>query len=385
MSTKRRAPYRDTVNDLWLASVYLGRDPQTGKKIEKKVSSKTYEGCLEKLEELERKVSTGHVIAVAKKDRVTVDRWVESCLEREKGKLGPNTYTTYLSASRHIRTRLANVQVEKVTALHVDRLFTQLEDDGVGRRTQQKVYLLLNKYMKRAEALELIGHNPLRKVPRPSLDRSKKLAKPVWTVEHVRAFLAAASTHDLAALFVLAVATGMRQSELFGLRWECVDLDRAFLRVEYSLHEVPLAIAGEIDPKVGHSGLMLLPPKTESSRRSIALPVLALEALKAHKEKTKHLGTAFVFTGAEGAPLRSQNFTKRIWTPLLDGAQVPALPFKQLRHTCLTLLAEAGVSVKAAQALAGHQTSALTAEVYQQATQRLARQAADAMDRLLGS
>lgn len=384
MSTKRRAPWKDTVNDIWLASVYLGRDPDTGKRIEKRVSSKSYETCLEKLEALERKVSTGQTIAVAKKDRVTVDDWVAQCLEREKGKIGPNTFVTYRSVVAHIRTRLQNVTVEKVNALHVDRLFSQLEDEGVGRRTQQKVYLLLNKYLKRAESLELIGQNPMKKVPRPTLDRSKRLPRLVWTAEHVKAFLAAASTHDMAALFVVAVATGMRQSELFGLRWEYVELERGTLRVEYSLHEVPLALAGKIDPRVGHSGLMLLPPKTESSRRTIALPVLALDALRAHREKTKGLPSSFVFTGAEGAPLRSQNFSKRVWRPLLENAALPWLPFKQLRHTCLTLLAEAGVPVKAAQALAGHQTSAITAEIYQQATARLARQAADAMDLMLG-
>jgi integrase len=123
------------------------------------------------------------------------------------------------------------------------------------------------------------------------------------------------------------------------------------------------------------------PPKTETSRRTIALSQLALEALRQHRAQTT--SKLFVFTTKAGEPIRSRWF-RDVWNALLVECSAPPLPVKQLRPTCLTLLAEGGVSQRAAQSLAGHSTQALTADVYQQATARLARQAADAMDRMLG-
>ncbi len=91
-------------------------------------------------------------------------------------------------------------------------------------------------------------------------------------VDQTRRLLAAAAGDPLEALFVLALTTGMRQSELLGLKWEDVDLANGSLRVRRALQRVP------------GQGFVETEPKSATSRRQITLTPLGLAALKRHRE-----------------------------------------------------------------------------------------------------
>jgi len=86
----------------------------------------------------------------------------------------------------------------------------------------------------------------------------------------VAKLLAAAKSHRLGAMIVLAIVTGMRQGELFALRWTDVELPRRTLSVVRSTQEV----SGEIT---------FVEPKTASSRRRITVPRIAVDAPKKPK------------------------------------------------------------------------------------------------------
>src|SRR3569833_1957722 len=87
-----------------------------------------------------------------------------------------------------------------------------------------------------------------------------------------RAVLAAANNKPPCALYVLALCHGLRRGELLGLRRVDVDLEAGTLEVVHALQRV----GGE---------LCFVPPKTEDSERTIPLPDLCIEALKAHRER----------------------------------------------------------------------------------------------------
>jgi integrase len=90
--------------------------------------------------------------------------------------------------------------------------------------------------------------------------------------DQVRLFLEAAKGERLEALYVLALATGMRQGELLGLPWRYVDLKKGVLRVRQSL-------------TLSKGGYAFSRPKTEASRRNLELRPEAIEALKAHRKR----------------------------------------------------------------------------------------------------
>jgi len=184
----------------------------------------------------------------------------------------------------------------------------------------------------------------------------------------------------LGALYALAITTGLRQGELFGLRWEDVDLEAGRLSVRQTL----------TTPKGGRK---LGPPKRSKSRRSVKLTAGAVKALKAHRERQlderEKLAELwqdydFVFATQVGTPLNRHNFFRRCFKPLLEEAGLPrSVRFHDLRHTCATLLLSKNVNPKIVQELLGHANISQTMDTYSHMLPDMQERAASAMDEIL--
>jgi integrase len=189
----------------------------------------------------------------------------------------------------------------------------------------------------------------------------------------VHLLIEAAQGHRLAALLVLAVATGARQGELFGLQWRDVDLEAGALTIQRTLVEV----GGRIE--IGE-------PKTARSRRRIDLPTYAVEALREHRRRQPAIPhpTMLIFTDTEGKPLRRSNFIRRVWHPLLVSAGLPKVKFHSLRHSHVTMLLAAGGNLKAVSERVGHSRTSMTADVYAHAVTGMQGGLVSTLDRLFG-
>jgi integrase len=169
------------------------------------------------------------------------------------------------------------------------------------------------------------------RVPRTEID--------VLSGEQVRALLQAAKPGRQYALFVLAIGTGMRMGESFGLQWKNADLNSATLQVCNTLMELK-------------GKLTLTEPKTAKSRRQIDLPKTAVEALKAHRAKMEAEGfgdVEWIFCSTTGTPLRRSHFHANVFKPLLEAAGLAPIRFHDLRHSSASLLLAAGVHPKIVQ------------------------------------
>jgi integrase len=170
----------------------------------------------------------------------------------------------------------------------------------------------------------------------------------------------------LEALYVLAITTGMREGELFGLRWADVNLTTRSLHLVKQL-------------------------KTKSSRRQVLLPRIAFEALTAHQARQAaeraHAGAAWedhglVFTNTLGRPLHPRNFLLRDFYPLLERAGLPRMRFHDLRHSAATLLLELGIHPKVVSEMLGHSQIGITLDLYSHVTATMQQQAVTALDDL---
>ena len=92
-------------------------------------------------------------------------------------------------------------------------------------------------------------------------------------------------------------------------------------------------------------------------------------------------GLAFVSSNAK--PLDAQNIVNRFYKPLLKRASLPPIRFHDLRHSCLSLLAQRGEPIRDLQALAGHATAAFTLQRYTHHYEASAKRTADAMGDIL--
>ena len=187
-------------------------------------------------------------------------------------------------------------------------------------------------------------------------------------------FLKVAEEHRLYAIFNVAIATGMRLGELFGLQWPDVDLKAGVIMVKRALVEV-------------HGRLHLLEPKTARSRRRIDLPQVSIAALEKHRAAMVQNGwgdVPWVFCDSRGGPLRRSHFHKNVFKPLLVKADLPDIRFHDLRHTSATLLLSAGVHPKVVQERLGHSQISVTLDTYSHVLPTLQREAAGKLDQMLG-
>ena len=201
-------------------------------------------------------------------------------------------------------------------------------------------------------------------------------AMTVLTREQAAKLLQAARDDELEALFVLAVTTGMRLGELCGLRWRSVDLDRRALSVERSL-------------TVHGQGATLTEPKSSASRRRVSLPVIAVDALRRHREVTQTRTASsdpefrdLVFTRAKGRPLDPRSLTTKRFGALLERAGLPHIRFHDLRHTAATLLLGEGESPKVVSSMLGHASIGITLDLYSHVSDAMTDRASATMDRL---
>lgn len=264
---------------------------------------------------------------------------------------------------KHIEPQLGSVALGKITKELVSSYFAQLK---VGSRTRQQVYHILRASLANAVESDVLALNPVGRAPRHSYKQFRSL-----TQEEARRLLDAAKTSKHFMLVYLALATGMRQGELFALRWESVDFENRFLSVTNTLTRRKGEVA-------------LRPPKGRRMRR-VELTDQDIELLHRHRENQNGKGfEEWVFTDTEGNPLHRHNFRHRDWHEIVKAAGLLPLRFHDLRHTAATLSLAAGVPVKVVQERLGHASAKMTLDVYAKAVPSIQRGAADQMTGILG-
>lgn len=222
----------------------------------------------------------------------------------------------------------------------------------------------------------LVERNVAKLANPPRLTR--KPVRPL-TAAQARILIEHCADDRLGSLFALAIATGMRQGELFGLRWEDVDWGRKTVSVRGALQRVD-------------GRPTFVEPKTERSRRTIPLPALALDTLRTQQARQDELRLlagdrwqewGLVFTSSRGTPLDPSNANARLRT-LLETTGLPRQRFHDPRHCSASLLLEGGVGMRAIMGRLGHSQIGLTMNTYAHLSAELERDAADALDRVLG-
>jgi integrase len=218
---------------------------------------------------------------------------------------------------------------------------------------------------------KLIVHNPMEGIPAP---REQQRTPTFLERDELLRFLDAAKGDPYEVFYVVAVTSGLRLGELGGLRWRDVDFRRAQIQVERQLDDRTREIA---------------PLKTEHSRRAVPLPKVALDALRAHRDRIGAIphGDRLVFLSPEETPIRASNLRRRSFKPILKRAGLAEknLRLHDLRHTMATLLADQGAPLTAIQRRLGHGSVAVTAKIYTHLSDRGAREAANLLDAVLGA
>jgi integrase len=256
-----------------------------------------------------------------------------------------------------------------LTPAHVQTLHAARFDAGYALSTRRHIHVTLGKALKQAVRWRYLSASPAANAEVPKADVAlldyEDLPDPEMGVLQecqAKRFLTTARERDPRhwALYVLALATGMRQGEILGLPWTRLDLTRRLVRVRQTLVLV-------------QGGFEFGRPKTKASRRDVELRSEVAEALRLHrkyqlKERMRLGGVpedrGLVFSSTIGTPIRNQNLHRRSFKPLLEEAGLPDIRFHDLRHTFASIALSKGANINAVSKMLGHSSVRITLDVY---------------------
>lgn len=288
--------------------------------------------------------------------------WLERCDDAGLERSTRDAYRQHVDL--HIVPFIGARKLTQITTPTVHAFADELAKANRSGAMIKRVLRSLGAIFGEARRRGLAATNPVAdaRVRVPEKRRSKRVIIP--TKAELRKIIAnAAGKHR--AFIIAALFTGLRASELRGLRWNNVNLKDGILSVR------------ERVDAWGDAG----PPKSHAGERTVPLAPMAVKALKEHRLATPNGPEGLVFPSAEGTPINHQNIIKRIWRPLLIKAElftldkarsdddgqpikVPRYTFHSLRHAAASLFIEQGLTPKRIQTLMGHSSITVTFDTY---------------------
>lgn len=319
---------------------------------------------------------------------LVIDRWLATKVD-----LRANSVKDYTQTAARLKKGLGGHHIKALTDAHIQAWVNAERRAGRAASTLTKMKAILHQILAYAESRGHITRNVARLVNVP---KKEQLDPDVYDRAQVERLLSEARTPNRAGvtgrppsdwycLLAVHAMTGMRPSELLGLKWQDVRWNESAIYAQRSL-EWP---SGQAEPA-------LAPMKNAYSRRQIPVPSWVLDALHTHRvgqdalkaqlgEGYDDWGLVFAMTNGTriGQPLREQ-MAARAFEQLRQAAGLPAMRWYNLRHSYATMLLDAGVPLHVVSGLLGHASVKITADLYGARAKRNTEVAAGYIARVLG-
>lgn len=304
-----------------------------------------------------------------------LEEWLGLCAVRG---LRRNTVAGYRRVlGLYVSAELAARDLRAIRAREINRMYQQLltsgrryGSGGLSAATVRQLHTLLQKALSDAVRLELLDRNPALAADPPSRRAARAPAFAIWSPAELRAFLDAVRTDEHYAALHLAAFTGLRRSELLGLRWRDLDLGAGQLQV------VQTVVLVDWKAEFG-------PPKTDRSRRLVALDRNTVEVLHQYRRSVESACGAkvlnpngLIFAEQDGSPIHPAMFAYH-FQRLIKRAGVPRIRFHDLRHSHASHALAAGVHPKIVSERLGHSSISITLDLYSHTLPGLQREAAE--------
>ena len=367
----------------WQGRYTEGFDPGTGKQIQRSITGKTQKEVAQKLKQVTLDIDNGVYHAPCK---LTLAQWLEIWSKTYLGGVKPRTAHIYKSDIRlHILPALGAVRLEALNAPMIQAFYNALGEpseqnpEGLSAKTVKNVHGVLHKALQQAVLIGYLRYNPADACILPRIERKK--IKPFDDAQ-ITAFLTAIQGNRFETLFILTLFTGMREGEVLGLTWDCVDLERGVIVVNKQLQK----------ERRGKGEYHLVTTKNGKSRQITAAPFVVdlLKKQRRLQESQKRLAgeawenSGLVFTNEMGHHLSAQTVYLH-FKKLAGQAGFPSARFHDLRHFYAVASLQSGDDIKTVQENLGHHTAAFTLDVYGHVTEQMRRSSADRMQRFIES
>ena len=359
-------------------------------------------------------------------ERITFANFVKQWKENYAIKnLAPYTLKTYEDALRdNFYPVIGNMKLSKITSVNIQNVVNSMVRKGAAPATVHRAFYVVSGILQKAYKWGLVQENVAKRCELPKVTQ-KEIH--YWTAEQAQEFLKALTLtyhHTVKGkervlgssgktytvddytrsytisrvwreFFNLELHTGMRRGELCGLRWCDIDLKNKTVSVNQVLSKV-------------NAGYIVKEPKTESSKRTIAVSQAVIDSLKGwkklQKEECLRMGEIwqgergdnydqnYVFTRTDGSgkPIYPDSVGEKFHKIIRAyngeyGGKLPDINFHGTRHTSATLLIAEGVDVVEVSHRLGHSKTSTTEDIYAHQLKEVDEHAANVLDNVLGT
>ncbi len=374
MNARGSGTIRQRKDGTWEGRYTVGRHPGTGKQMQKSVYGKTRQEVAQKLRQVTHEIDQGIYLEPAK---ITLGTWLDTWHREYLGGVKASTASQYEYLIRvHLKPALGAVKLSALTPPMVQHLYNEAMRGGLSPKSVRNLHGVLHKAMEQAMRLGYVRSNPCEACELPRVE--PKQIKPLEG-DDVKAFLQAIRGTANEELLFIDLFTGLRQGEILGLTWDCVDFAKGQLTIYRQLRK---------DRRLGGGGTYVFTPLKNDKTRILTPAPQVMDMLRTvqrrQKEQRLRAGAAWsnpdnlVFTNAIGGHLSSntvyENF-KRVAAKI----GIPSTRFHDLRHTFATLSLQNGDDIKTVSENLGHATVAFTLDTYGHVTERMKQESASRM------
>lgn len=341
-----------------------------GKPAMKVVYGKSEAECHKKLKEIIDESKKTEYIQIQKS---TVGEYMNDWLVSvKKNELKPKSYDRLeQTINLYVSPSIGQIQLQAVSSKDIQKMINDLRDSGKSHSTIKKAYDAVNACFKLGVIQKTVASNPATGVSIPSkkLLPSKKIQ--FYSKEEAALLVSYAMSkwgngkrrYPLGAFVPLLLNTGLRMSELLGLRWkQDIDLDNRTLTVHQNV-----AFVRDRDDETGikHKLIIQDTVKTEAGQnRTIPLNNAAYTALLDIYQVTGD--QSYVMTTSAGTIVKPRQLDQ-MFRRIATATQLPEekiYGLHSLRHTFATLLLSNGVDIKTVSTLLGHSDVSITYNTY---------------------
>lgn len=366
----------------WEGRYTTGIDPKTGKQIQKSIYGKTQKEVRQRLARIVTELDDGTYQEPCK---MTVSEWLDIWLRDYQISVKESTAYLYkCQVELYLRPKLGNIPLEALNAHTIQHLYNALlqgEDNKppLSAKSIKNIHGVLHKALQQAVLLNYIRYNPTNACILPKI--VKKEIHPLNDQETAQ-LLKLLKGHQYEIPLTVDLFTGLREGELLGLKWECVDFEKGTILIDKQLRRS--------QQKGG--GYYFSPPKNNKSRTLTPAPfVMNLLHTQKARQALQRLAAGpawedqgMVFSNEFGRFI-SYRAIYDSFKRLVKQAGIPETRIHDLRHTYAVNCIRAGDDIKTVQSNLGHATAAFTLDVYGHFTDDMRTASAQRMESFIAN
>ena len=362
----------------WEGRYTLGFDPNTGKQRQISIYGKTQKEIRQKLTRIASEIDEGTYI---EPNSIILEDWLRTWLRDYIGNVKPATVKSYTDhVELNIIPYLGKNQLGKLSPAMIQTLYNTLQrEKSLSPKTIKNVHGVLHRALDQALKLGYIRRNPLDGVTLPRIKRAQ--VKAMEDDDLIR-FLNAIKGNPYEYVFFVTVFTGLRQGEVLGLTWDCVNFDQHTLFINKQHGKAK-----------GTKEYVFSSLKNDKPRMIMAADGV-MDVFKKRKARQQQWAESaggswnnadnLVFTTEVGRYLSNQT-VYLAFKKIVKSLGMEKVRFHDLRHTFAVNSLKAGDDIKTVQENLGHHTAAFTLDVYAHVTSGMKRDSAKRMESFLRS